>query len=35
MAELTAQLYGQFEKAHKLEATIRKNLEVLGFGKQI
>ncbi len=32
MAALTAQLYEQFEKSEKLEATIKKNLEVLGYG---
>ncbi len=32
MAELTAQLYEQFDKSRELEATIRKNLEMLGFG---
>ena len=32
MAELTATLYEQFEEAHRLEAEIRKNLEVLGYG---
>ena len=33
MAELTSRLYEQFEKSHELEAKIRKNLEVLGFGR--
>jgi len=32
MAELTATLYEQFEEARRLEAEIRKNLEVLGYG---
>ncbi len=32
MAELTVQLYEQFDKSRELEATIRKNLEMLGFG---
>jgi len=32
MAELTAKLYEQFEESHRLEAEIRKNLEVLGYG---
>ncbi len=32
MAELTAKLCEQFEEAHKLEAEIKKNLEVLGYG---
>ncbi len=32
MAALTAQLYEQFAKSDALEATIKKNLEVLGFG---
>jgi len=34
MAELTAQLYEQFDKSRELEATIRKNLEMLGFGRR-
>ncbi|MBT9143062.1 MAG: hypothetical protein DDT29_01461 [Dehalococcoidia bacterium] len=33
MAELSARLYEQFAEADQLEATIRKNLEVLGYGK--
>lgn len=33
MAELTATLYEQFEEARRLEAEIRKNLEVLGYGE--
>jgi len=33
MAELTAKLYEQFEEAHRLEAEIKKNLKVLGYGK--
>jgi len=33
MAELTATLYEQFEEAHRLEAEIKKNLEVLGYGE--
>jgi len=33
MAELTAKLYEQFEEAHRLEAEIRKNLKVLGYGR--
>jgi type I restriction enzyme M protein len=32
MAELSATLYEQFAQADQLEATIRKNLEVLGYG---
>jgi type I restriction enzyme M protein len=32
MAALTAKLYEQFEESRKLEAEIRKNLEVLGYG---
>jgi type I restriction enzyme M protein len=32
MAELSATLYEQFAEADQLEATIRKNLEVLGYG---
>jgi len=33
MAEFSATLYQQFNKADQLETTIRKNLEVLGNGK--
>ena len=33
MAELSAELYGQFAKADQLEATIKKNLEALGYGE--
>jgi len=33
MAELTAKLYEQFDEARKLEAEIKKNLEVLGYGE--
>ncbi len=32
MAELTARLYEQFDKSRELEATIKKNLEGLGYG---
>ena len=32
MVELSATLYEQFAEADRLEATIRKNLEVLGYG---
>jgi len=32
MAELTAELYAQFDEARRLEAEIKKNLEVLGYG---
>ncbi len=32
MAELTAELYAQFKEARRLEAEIKKNLEVLGYG---
>ena len=32
MAELSAKLYEQFAEADQLEATIMKNLEVLGYG---
>lgn len=32
MVELSALLYEQFAKADELEATIRKNLEALGYG---
>lgn len=31
MVDLSAELYAQFAKADELEATIRKNLEPLGF----
>jgi type I restriction enzyme M protein len=33
MLELSTELYGQFAKANKLEATIKKNLETLGYGE--
>ena len=33
MAELSAQLYEQMAEAEKLDAAIRKNLEVLGYGE--
>jgi len=33
MAELSAELYEQFAKADELEATIKKNLEALGYGE--
>ncbi|RZB34043.1 MAG: type I restriction enzyme M protein [Desulfobacteraceae bacterium Eth-SRB2] len=33
MTDFTAQLYEQFAKADQLEAVIKKNLEVLGYGK--
>ena len=33
MAELSAELYEQFTKADKLEATIKQNLEALGYGR--
>ncbi len=29
----SAPFYGQFAKADELEAAIRKNLEVLGYGE--
>jgi len=32
MAELTAKLYEQFMEDRQLEAEIKKNLEVLGYG---
>lgn len=32
MAGLSATLYGQFAEAERLEAVIKKNLEVLGYG---
>ena len=34
MAELSATLYEQFAKSNELEATIRKNLEHLGYGER-
>ena len=33
MTVFTAQLYDQFAKADQLEAVIKRNLEVLGYGK--
>lgn len=33
MAELTAELYEQMAEAEELDAVIRQNLEVLGYGK--
>jgi hypothetical protein len=33
MAELSATQYKQFAEADRLEATIMKNLEVLGYGE--
>ncbi|MDV6318676.1 class I SAM-dependent DNA methyltransferase [Chromohalobacter sp. HP20-39] len=33
MTELSARLYEQFDQADQLEATIKKNLEVLGYGR--
>jgi len=33
MAELSATLYEQFAEADRLEATIKRNLEVLGYGE--
>ena len=33
MTKLSAELYEQFAKADKLKATIRKNLEALGYGE--
>jgi type I restriction enzyme M protein len=33
MADLSAKLYEQFEKSKELEEDIKKNLEVLGYGK--
>jgi len=33
MAELTATLYEQFEESDRLEAAIKRNLEVLGYGE--
>ncbi|MBW1800421.1 MAG: N-6 DNA methylase, partial [Deltaproteobacteria bacterium] len=34
MSELSAKLYEQFEKADQLETTIKRNLELLGYGKK-
>jgi len=34
MSELSTKLYKQFEEAEQLEATIKKNLEFLGYGKK-
>jgi type I restriction-modification system DNA methylase subunit len=33
MTEFTSQLYEQFAKADQLEAVIKRNLEVLGYGE--
>jgi type I restriction enzyme M protein len=33
MAELSATLYEQFAEADRLEAAIKRNLEVLGYGE--
>jgi type I restriction enzyme M protein len=33
MTELSQTLYGQMEESEKLDAVIRKNLEVLGYGE--
>ena len=33
MAELSATLYEQFAEAARLEAAIKRNLEVLGYGQ--
>ena len=33
MAELSATLFEQFAKADRLEVTIKRNLEVLGYGE--
>lgn len=33
MAALTQTLYGQMREAEKLDGVIRRNLEVLGYGK--
>ena len=32
MAELSAELYEQMAEAEELDATIKRNLEMLGFG---
>jgi type I restriction enzyme M protein len=34
MAELSATLYEQFAEADRLEAAIKRNLEVLGYGER-
>ena len=33
MTELSARLYEQFAESKRLEAVIKKNMEVLGYGK--
>lgn len=33
-AELSARLYGQLAEADQLEAIIKRNLEVLGYGER-
>ncbi len=33
MAELSAELYEQMSEAQELDATIRQNLEGLGYGE--
>ena len=33
MSELTATLYEQFSDSERLKATIKKNLEALGYGE--
>lgn len=33
MTEMSQTLYAQMEESAKLDAVIRKNLEVLGYGK--
>ena len=33
MAELSAELYEQMAEAEQLDAAIRQNLEVLGYGE--
>ena len=33
MSELSAKLYEQFEEADRLEKTVKKNLEILGYGE--
>jgi len=33
MSELTRTLYSQMQEGEKLDAVIRKNLEVLGYGE--
>jgi len=34
MRDLSQTLYGQMQESEKLDAVIRKNLEVLGYGEK-